>query len=197
MGEMTEDITKMWGKFTLMEVEDVGVNIDVQSMAPLVSRGSSCIVGKLLAERTVSKEVIKTLLIRAWHPTGCVSFKEVGTNLFLIDFENQWDKDRILEGRPWTFDGDLVSLVDFDGVTPPSQLDFDKADFWVRMYDLPLACMSVEVGNQIGATMGEVEEVDVNDEGVGWGKYLRVKILLDLTKPLSRGRMLRMGGNKT
>jgi hypothetical protein len=197
MEEMTKDITKMWGKFTLMEVKTWGVNMDIQTTTPVVNRGSYCIVGKLLVERTMSKEVIKTPLIRAWHPMGWVSFKELGTNLFLIDSKNQGDKDRVLEGHPWTFGGDLVSIVDFDGVTPPSQLDFDKAAFWVRMYDLPLACMSIKAGNQIGATVGKVEEVDVNEEGVGWGKYLRVKILLDLTKPLSRGRMLRLRGNKT
>jgi hypothetical protein len=129
MGELTEDITKMWGKFTLMEVEDMGVNIDIQTTAPIVSRGSSCIVGKMLAKRMVSKEIIKTPLFKAWHPTWWVSFKEVGMNLFLIDFENQGDKDRVLEGRPWTFDGDLVSIVDFDGVTLPSELDFDKTAF--------------------------------------------------------------------
>jgi hypothetical protein len=46
--------------------------------------------------------------------------------------------------------------------------------FWVRMFNFPLACMGKEVGFQIGATMGQVEEVDT-DEGVGWGKYLRVR----------------------
>ena len=195
---MAEDITKMWGKFNLMEVEDVGVDIDLGTAAPMVTRGSSCIVGKFLVDRNVSKEVIKTPLIRAWHPSRWVTlFKELRANLFLIDFENSWDKDRVLEGRLWMFDGDLVSLLDFDGVTPPSQMVFGRAAFWVHMYDLPLACISLEVGRKIGGTMGEVEEVDVNDEGVGWGEYLRVRVLLDLSKPLSRGRMLRLGGNKT
>lgn len=40
--------------------------------------------------------------------------------------------------------------------------------------------------------MGEVEDVDVTGDGVGWGEYLWVRIWLDLTKPLSRGRMLRL-----
>lgn len=61
--------------------------------------------------------------------------------MFLIDFEYTWNKARVMEGRPWTFDGNLVYLVEFDGFTPPSQLEFDKAAFWVRMYNLPLACI--------------------------------------------------------
>ena len=68
-------------------------------------------------------------------------FQNVGTQSLSHDFENWWDKDRILEGRPWTFDGYLLSLVDFDGVTLVEELDFQKAAFWVHMFHLPLACM--------------------------------------------------------
>jgi hypothetical protein len=97
-----------------------------------------------------------------------------------------------MEGRPWTFDGNLVSLAEFDGVRPVAELEFEKVPFWVRMYDLPLACMSKAMGLRIGATVGEVLEVDVDEEGVGWGEFLRVRIVLDLTKPLSRGRRLKL-----
>ena len=60
------------------------------------------------------------------------------------------------------------------------------------MFDLTLACMSKEVGQTLGETMGIVEDVDTNEEGVGWGKFLRVRIRINLFKPLARGRMLRI-----
>jgi hypothetical protein len=162
------------------------------ALEPLVDRGTACAVGKLLAERTVGKEVLKTPMIRAWQPTGWVSFKTLGPNLFLIEFQHEWDKVRIMEGRPWKFDRDLFSMADFDGRTPPSELEFEKVPFWVRMYDMRLACMSREMGQRIGASMGVVEEVDVDEAGVGWGEFLRVRIVLDVTKPLSRGRFLKL-----
>jgi hypothetical protein len=189
---MADELTRQWGKLTLREDEKPSIVINNQTFSPLIQRGRSCMVGKLLTGRTITKEVLKTPMIRAWKPTGSVSFKTLGPNLFLIDFQYWWDKDRILEGRPWTFDGDLLSLVDFDGLTPIEDLEFSKAAFWVRMYKLPLACMGREVGLQVGATVGEVEDIDVLDDGVGWGEYLRVKIRLDLSKPLSRGRIIKV-----
>jgi hypothetical protein len=69
---------------------------------------------------------------------------------------------------------------------------FKKVALWVCMLHLPLACMSVEIGNQIGSSMGHVEEVDTDDDGVGWGQLLRVKIWVDLTKPLPRGQQLKL-----
>ena len=40
--------------------------------------------------------------------------------------------------------------------------------------------------------MGQAEEVDVDKGGMGWGEALRVKVTLDLHKPLMRGRVLKI-----
>jgi hypothetical protein len=86
-------------------------------------------------------------------------------------------------------------VEDYDGIKSPSQFTFDKAAFWVRMINLPLACMEREIGRKIGSSMGVVELVDTDSRGMGWGASLRVKILLDLSKPLPRGRKINIEGN--
>lgn len=45
-------------------------------------------------------------------------------------------------------------MEDFDGLIPPTQMAFDKVAFWVRMYNLPLACMGTEIGVKLGSTAG-------------------------------------------
>jgi hypothetical protein len=64
-----------------------------------------------------------------WKSSGNLLFKVLRDNLFLIDFAYSGDKERILVGRPWAFEGNLFIVVDFDGITPPSQFTFDKAAF--------------------------------------------------------------------
>jgi hypothetical protein len=82
----------------------------------------------------------------------------------------------------------------FDGITPPSEIDFDKVAFWVRIYDLPLACMGKEIGRQLGTAIGEVLLVETDEKGAAWGEFLRVRVMVDLTKPLLRGRRLKIQG---
>jgi hypothetical protein len=53
------------------------------------------------------------------------------------------------------------------------------------------------ISQKIGASIGIVEHINTDAEGIGWGKFLRVKILLDLKKPLPRGRKINIDGTIT
>ena len=48
-------------------------------------------------------------------------------------------------------------------------------------------CRTRETGWEIGSKLGEVMEVDVAKSGVHWGKYLKVRVQLDVTKKLIWG----------
>jgi hypothetical protein len=192
--EMADDLTSMWGKFSLTEEEDVELSFRKVELQDGVTFGQACVLGKLLSDRMVSKEKIRQSLEQWWLPEESISFKVLGENLFLIEFTNPKDKERVLEGRPWVFEGSLFLVEDFDGSKAPSQFTFDRAAFWVRMIDLPLACMGRDIGNKIGASMGVVEAVDTDARGMGWGEFLRVKVQIDLSKPLARGRKINIEG---
>lgn len=51
-------------------------------------------------------------------------------------------------------------------------------------------------GEQIGKSIGKVVEVDLPDDAIGWGKFLRIKIEVKLNQALSRGRMIRVNDEK-
>jgi hypothetical protein len=48
--------------------------------------------------------------------------------------------------------------------------------------------------NQFGGTLGVVEEVAVAADDVGWGRYLRITVAIDLYNPLDRGHALLLTG---
>ena len=47
-----------------------------------------------------------------------------------------------------------------------------------------------EVGEDIGRAIGHLLEVDVPANGLGWGKYLRIRVEMDVREPLLRGRIV-------
>lgn len=42
----------------------------------------------------------------------------------------------------------------------------------------------------MGEILGEVEEVDVDEDGIGWGPFLQVRVWIDITKPLLKGNII-------
>jgi hypothetical protein len=164
-----------------------------QGTIGIANCGRSCLVGKLVADRIIRKDAIKSTLIRGWKPTGMTVFKVLGDNLFWWNL-NMCGKSRVLEGRHWVFEGDLFSVEDFNGTIKPMKMEFENASFWIHMFHLPLACMSETMGVQIGSSVVLVEEVEIEEDGIGWSEYLRVRIRLDLSKPLARGRVLKLNG---
>jgi hypothetical protein len=192
--DMAEDLTKMWENLALLEDECIELEANNQALDESENYGKLCMVGKLYADRLVCKETIRTKMSRGWKTGGNLSFKVLGENLFLVEFEKADDKKRVLEGRPWVFEGSLFLVEDYDGFTTPSQMSFEKAVFWVQLHNLPLGCMSLSIGRQIGSSVGQVEAIDIDEKGMGWGESLRVKVQIDLRKPLPRGRMLKVRG---
>jgi hypothetical protein len=90
------------------------------------------------------------------------------------------------------FDNCVLAITQYDGLTSLHRMDFSKVAFWIQMHHLPLPCMNREVGLLIGNMVGSVEDIDVVVDGVGWGKYLRVKVEVDVGRPLARGRTIHL-----
>ena len=88
MRDTTIDLATLWEKFSLFEEEEARMVILERAMDPMIQRGHSCLVGKLLTNKYIKNEIFKTLLIRIWKPNGIVTFKKVGSNLYLIELEH-------------------------------------------------------------------------------------------------------------
>ncbi|XP_040997111.1 uncharacterized protein At4g02000-like [Juglans microcarpa x Juglans regia] len=73
---------------------------------------------------------------------------------------------------------------------------FDHEEFWLQLHQLPMAFMNKECCIHIGNSVGKIINVDVPEDGVGWGEFLRIKVEICLTKKIARGRMINVRGNR-
>lgn len=65
----------------------------------------------------------------------------------------------------------------------PATIDLDWCSFYVRIHDLPLIRQTPEIAMLVGNRLGIFEELD--PEGA-WGANMRVRVRLNITKPLKR-----------
>lgn len=191
---MAAEIESLCGRLSLSGGEQEGIQILDEELSEGRAQMARSLVGRIGSTKRINREAFRTLMMRLWKPMGSVEFKEIQEHLWLFEFSHERDKDKVLLGRPWLFDRHLVIIHEFDGSISPAQLVFSHSPFWVQIHDLPLICLTRGVGRKIGESLGKVLEVEVPGEDAGWGRSLRLKVLLDITKPLDRGRALILEG---
>ncbi|KAM0838851.1 hypothetical protein ACQ4PT_060704 [Festuca glaucescens] len=133
-------------------------------------------VGKVLAQKPVIADAVANALGPVWCPMKGVSCKELGENIFLFNFYQAGGRKKAVESGPWMFEKDLIVMEEYDPNKTAEQYEFNSIPIWVRMYKLPLGMMKKETGEKLGELVGEFMEMDGVEDGMAFGKCLRVKI---------------------
>ncbi|KAI8016633.1 Uncharacterized protein LOK49_LG05G03299 [Camellia lanceoleosa] len=179
---------------SLTEAEEDLVALDVDHTKATQLVASLCLIGKLLSVRPVNLAVMRATLVQVWRLFRGVKFSVVGENLFLLQFDHLVDKTKVLTNGPWSFDKHLLLLDNFDGSLQPSEVLLTYADFWIHAYDLPLVCMTREVGLLIGRHLGEFLDMDYGAAGTAWGRFLRIRVKINVSHALRWGMKISLPG---
>ncbi|KAM0928754.1 hypothetical protein ACQ4PT_001970 [Festuca glaucescens] len=185
------------GNLKLSEAEVEGLKIggremDVGGRKQLEQMDPKALV-RVFSEKPASAEGLSQALGNIWCPMKGIRCKSMGANIFMITFLQASGKRKALDNGPWKFNNDLVVVVDFDPDKTLEEYVFNTTPIWVRVLKLPLGRMERATGEMIGDKVGEYIDVDVGEDGFAVGEYLRVKVKLDITKPLMRGMMFQVG----
>ena len=191
---MAEELEKLWSKLSFTEEEDEGIEIDNNCTRSAREIGKNCVLMKILTHKSISIEALRKNMRMLWKPNKSVQISEIDEEIFLVEFGDGRDKKKVLDMCPWSYEKQLILIQEFDGKLTPKEVDIRWAPFWIQIYNLPLNCRTKEIGLAIGARMGEVLEIDVQESGVHWGTCLRVRVRIDVTKKLVRGKKITVEG---
>ena len=103
--------------------------------------------------------------------------------------------DRILSAEPWSFDKSLMVLNRYDKETTIHASNLTKITFWVQVFDIPLHFRNREVAEQICESVGTIHHPDDAPECDG-GSFIRVRVRIDTSRPLCRGRLINLDDGK-
>ncbi|KAI9175096.1 hypothetical protein LWI28_027168 [Acer negundo] len=117
---------------------------------------------------------------------GRVEIDCANHNIFTFRLKSTDDQIQVQVGGPWTFDGALIALEEPFGNEDIDNMSFNRMEFCVQIHRVPLLCMTKEIRQLLGNMIGLVKEVDVGLSMVCAGEFLRIRILIDITKPLRR-----------
>ncbi|KAL5756956.1 hypothetical protein ACOSQ2_021702 [Xanthoceras sorbifolium] len=189
----SEELARVYAKLSLTEKDGPMANIGESISKSGMRRVSLYLFGKIFPNREVNRHAFKGKIARIWSTVKDFEVESVGINLFVFQFKCPWDRKRILKGGPWAFDRNLLAWKEASGIGRISDVNFNLTPFWIQLHNLPLACMCRDVGLMLGGLIGKMIKIDGGSSGSCLGKFIRVRVMLDVSKPLLRGFRVKVG----
>ncbi|BFG14566.1 hypothetical protein CerSpe_008400 [Prunus speciosa] len=131
-------------------------------------------------------------MVSLWRPKANVQIIDIEDDRFVFSFPTLAARDTIMRGGPWTFNHSLLIMAPADGWQTPSKIPLRQQEFWVQAKGLPLVFMTRAMGKLIGDALGLHVVTDQSRRGECLGSYLRIRVLLDVSRPLRRWLAVRL-----
>ncbi|KAK9985095.1 hypothetical protein SO802_034620 [Lithocarpus litseifolius] len=179
-----EDLSTRWKKLSLSEFEENRVALNIER-----KKRDFILAGNFFTRRSLNVEAVAKTFRPLWRTKRGFNVTVGGENILLFAFELEVDAERVIQGEPWAFDRHLVVFEKFEGYVPIHTLGFKTTAFWVQIHNLPFPLQTVETAFSIGETMGRVIKPKDLEEMLG-PNFLRVRVVIDISKPLCRGRKI-------
>uniref|UniRef100_A0A803MKN4 CCHC-type domain-containing protein n=1 Tax=Chenopodium quinoa TaxID=63459 RepID=A0A803MKN4_CHEQI len=158
------------------------------------ARVELALVGKIWTDRNINSNAFIATMKSVWQPRHGVDITSIDKNLFLFQFYHWRDKNRVLEGQPWHFDKHALILGETADSVKPTNIQLFHLPMWIRVYNLPLkGRLNLSNVEKIGNKLGVFVKLD-NDARVGIDKSIRIRVLVDVRKPLAKHVKLKLRG---
>ena len=186
-----DDISELWDSFSLNDKEEVPFDFGPASEADVVY-----LAARFMTSRVINIESVVRTFRPLWRTVQGFTARDMGSNMLVFVFQDESDVERILSAEPWSYDKHLVSFQRVEADTSIAEMECRWVSFWVQIHNLPVRRMNHETASALGGTLGLVEKVVESDEERGCEGCIRVRVRLDISQPLCRGRKARLLAGK-
>ncbi|KAK2662525.1 hypothetical protein Ddye_001099 [Dipteronia dyeriana] len=134
--------------------------LDGNLMNDAKKRLSLKLVGKILSNKMVNRNAFMRVIGKIWQVRHGVDIESIAGNMFSFQFRDEYDLDKVIYGGPWSFDNALIAMEKLKGKGSIDSLNFNWADFWLQIHQVPLIFMTKEIGRFLGGRIGQVLDID-------------------------------------
>ncbi|CAL1374354.1 unnamed protein product [Linum trigynum] len=150
----------------------------------LCSPWKKTLVVRLLG-RSISYTYLCSQLRWKWRPTGRLDILDLDDRTFLVTFHNDQDFLHALTGGPWTILDHYLVVHQWSPSFRTTDKPHKSVVAWIQLPELPVHFYHREVLFALGNLIGRTVKLDYHTENMERGKFARIAVELDMTKPLA------------
>ena len=186
-----DEVLKDWQRLSLTEEE--GDRVVLEDGVP--PNKEFIIAAKFMTRRALSIDAIGRTFKPLWKTRNGYQIRDVGNHIILFVFDDETEAERVLTLEPWSYDKHLVILNRYDGSYPIRSIKFHTVKFWIQIHGLPFNRLNEGTAYNIGKSLGVVSRAEQKGDIIG-GDFLRIRVGINVSKPLCRGRKVLLGQGK-
>ncbi|KAM0915511.1 hypothetical protein ACQ4PT_010780 [Festuca glaucescens] len=185
-GEKYDGISDIFSHLELNddELNDVVIEPEVAKEYKKTARWLA--IGKVMTSRSFSAEALFEKMNSVWNLARDLVCCEAGEKLctFQMHWLAGWKK--VIHQGPWTFPGWGLLVEGYDGLSDPEEFVFGGMHVWAQIQWIPELYRKQEVVDELSRRVGKVKEVQMLPRLFFEGNYVRIRLGIDVTKPMPR-----------
>ncbi|CAN0836846.1 hypothetical protein LINGRAHAP2_LOCUS1628 [Linum grandiflorum] len=140
-----------------------------------------------LVGKKVDIQYLYNRLRSLWNPVGRFRMVDLESEVFLASFEDSHDYFHALSGGPWTILGHYLVAFAWDPLFRVTDDLPQRMVVWIRFPRLPYQYYHRDVLDGLGNLVGKTVRPDIQTLNSIRGKFARIAVEVDLSKPLPKG----------
>ncbi|GAU47810.1 hypothetical protein TSUD_404150 [Trifolium subterraneum] len=174
--------------------EEEALNFDLEENSDEQHDVNLCLVGRFIHDRPIKFNSIKTRMADVWRPVKSMVVKEATQGLYLFKFFHPIYVEEVMNGGPWLFDNYMLVIDRMKVGVALHDIPLYHVIFWVQIHNVPVGMMLEKVGKGLANYIGEFVEYDKNNSTSFWWQYMRVKVRVDVRRPLKIEKKIMLNG---
>lgn len=188
----TSDMEELYAKLTIEDEEEGGVIIGAGEVQE--NKENFVLVGRFLTEKNINFQAMQNVLASLWRPKEGMEVHDLGNDRYSFVFYHIMDLQKVIEGGPWSFEQNMLVYKQLMEAENPRDIQLNEAAIWVQVYDLPKGFISENILKSVGDYIGKFMKADPANYDGTWKAYVRIRIMMNVLKPLKRRMKIKREG---
>ncbi|XP_045798137.1 uncharacterized protein LOC123892394 [Trifolium pratense] len=141
------------------------------------------LVIKLLGKK-LGYNTMKNKLETTWKLVGGIELMDIGNAFYMVKFDGEDDKNKVINGGPWMIYDHYLAVSQWSPTFNAATATIDKTMVWIRVPSLNLVYYDESLLWALASMVGNPVKVDLHTLRVERGRFARMCVEIDLTKPV-------------
>ena len=174
-----------WKSRIRIEETEKGPNIIIlpEFCQKLAKKWGTSLIVRLLG-RTIREDYLSMRLQKMWGYRGDVDTMEIGSGFFIVRLHSKEDYDFALTEGPWMIMEHYLAVQPWKSNFNPDAKEVSKIAAWIRIPKFPVDYYEEGILYMVGSQIGRVLKIDSNTLRQSKGRFARLCVEIDLSRPL-------------